>query len=350
MSAISAENSQKIKNMSIICAMLVVTIHVDWPKDNICLTWFINELIENGIARVAVPFFFVVSGFFLSSHFDDERWWQNETKKRIQSLVIPFFTWGLISFFAFAPLNIIADVIAHRPFGTNLQLSDGRWMHAIGLDVNNTPGLTPLWYVRCLFFFVLLSPLFKFCVDKFKLWWIIFTFIVATAFSYIPVDTENSPFWIGFLCYGLSLSGIFYFSVGIYIKRCNVTFSSTPLAYASAIYGIGCVVAKTFAHAHGTTLPIGVGILTLPALMYTMWHITPTKELPVWFTSCSFSIFLLHCIFLGYAGAVLKHCPSGVQTSKLIACFVAITAPIILTNFLRKSFPRIALFLFAGRS
>ena len=62
MSAISAENSQKIKNMSIICAMLVVTIHVDWPKDNICLTWFINELIAEGIARIAVPFFFGLFG------------------------------------------------------------------------------------------------------------------------------------------------------------------------------------------------------------------------------------------------------------------------------------------------
>lgn len=350
MSAISDENSQKVKNMSIICAMLVVTIHVGWPKDNICFTWFIDELVANGIARIAVPFFFVVSGFFLASHFGDERWWRNETKKRIQSLVVPFFVWGLIAFLAFAPLSIIADLNAHRPFGTNLQLTDGRWMHAIGIDLNNTPSLVPLWYVRCLFFFVLLSPLFKLCVDKFKLWWLIFTFIVATIFSYIPVDTENSPYWNGFFHYGLSLSGMFYFSVGIYIKRCNIAVSSTALAYASAVYGIGCVIAKTIAHAHGSSLPIGVECLKLPALMYITWHIMPTQRLPIWFTSCSFSIYLLHIIILAYVGIALKQFPIGTQTSKLIVCIVAIVVPIIMTNLLRKSSPRIAAFLFAGRS
>ena len=347
---ISAATSQKIKNMSIVCAILVVTIHVGWPKDEVCLTWFINELIAQGIARIAVPSFFIVSGFFLASHFDDTGWWKTETKKRVHSLVIPFFIWGAISFLASAPLSIIADVIAHRPFGTNLYLSNGRWIHTIGLDVDSTPALTPLWYVRCLFFFVILSPLFKICVEKFKLWWIVFTFVVATVFSYIPVDAENIPFWNGFLCYGLSLSGIFYFSVGIYIKRFHISFYSSSLAVASAIYGLGCLLAKTYVHAYGHELPIGIDCLVLPALMYATWHIMPTQKWPSWFTACSFSIFLLHCIFIGYAGLVLKHCPFDKQINGLITCFVAITTSIIMSNLLRKISPRVANFLFAGRS
>ena len=81
MSNVSAEVSHKIKNMSIICALFVVMIHIGWYKDSICLTWFINELVAQGIARIAVPFFFVVSGFFLAAHFDEDGWWVRETRR-----------------------------------------------------------------------------------------------------------------------------------------------------------------------------------------------------------------------------------------------------------------------------
>ena len=68
---ISAETSQKIKKMSFICSLLVVCIHVTWCADNtFSLGWLIEQGVRQGIARIAVPFFFVVSGFFLAQHFE----------------------------------------------------------------------------------------------------------------------------------------------------------------------------------------------------------------------------------------------------------------------------------------
>ena len=350
MAGVSAEASQKIKNMSVICAMLVVTIHVGWPKDVICPTWFINELVTQGIARIAVPFFFVVSGFFLAAHFDERGWWARETKKRIRSLVVPFLVWSLLAYVLLAPLSIVADLIAHRPFGTNLTLADGRWINLLGFDLDKTPHLTPLWYVRCLFFFVLLSPLFKIAVHRFRLGWLIFAFIVTTVFSALPDDPENRPFWSGFLRYGISLSGIFYFSVGIYLRRFNVRVRPTPLALACAVYGVGILLLRTFVRLRGMELSVGVDCLLLPALMYAVWHIIPSRQFPLWLTSCSFPIFLLHMIFLWVMGIVIKHCPIGIQAGKIVSCFAAIVASIVLTNLLWKRFPRLANFLFAGRA
>jgi len=187
-------------------------------------------------------------------------------------------------------------------------------------------------------------------VDKFGKWWLIFSFAVATAFGYLPVGTENRPFWHGFLCYGISLSGVFYFSVGVYLKRFHISFRSTTIAIIGGIYGIGCLLARTYAHSRGGSLPIGIDCLILPALMYSTWHFTSSRKLPSWFTSCSFSIFLLHCIFLGYAGIALKRCTFDEQTNSFIACLFAIIAPLILTNLLHKFAPKVANFLFAGRS
>ncbi len=293
-----------------------------------------------------MPFFFVVSGFFFAAHFDERGWWARETKKRIRSLVVPFFIWSLLAYVLLAPLSIVADLIAHRPFGTNLSIPE----NPLGFDLDKLPFLVPLWYVRCLFFFVLLSPLFKVGIRKFRLVWILLAFIVTSVFAALPDDPENRPFWSGFLRYGISLSGVFYFSVGIYLRRFNVAVRSTPLALACAVYGVGILLLRTFVRSRGMELPLGVDCLVLPALMYAVWHVMPSRPFPLWFTSCSFPIFLLHIIFLRVMGIVIKHCPIGLQTGKVISCLAAIVASIVLTNLLRKRFPRLADFLFAGRA
>lgn len=353
---ISKEASQRIRNMSVVCAMLVVAIHIGWPHDEICFTWFVYNFITCGIARIAVPFFFVVSGYFLSAHFQEEGWYCKEVGKRIYSLVIPFFLWGVVAFVSVMPLSIIADLIAHRPFGTNIQLGDGRWIHMLGFDVDRTPGLTPLWYVRCLFFFVLFAPMFKFLVFRFKGWWLGVAFLVALIYNSIRIPTEflpegeHEPFWSGFLSYGLSLSGIFYFSVGIYIRNLEKSFNNKRVACFCGIMGMFLICVKSYLYWANIRCPISLEYLSIPLLLYFVWCFMPMTKWPSWLTGCSFSIFLLHCILIGYCGVILKHLPVGAQISKVITCCGAIIGSILITNIIRWASPAMAKIIFAGRS
>lgn len=57
--------SRKIRNMGILCAFLVVIIHVRPMFATGTIGWWVREIAEEGICQIAVPFFFIVSGFFL---------------------------------------------------------------------------------------------------------------------------------------------------------------------------------------------------------------------------------------------------------------------------------------------
>ena len=54
--------SQKIRNMSLLCAVLVVFIHIEWPFTSMLSSgWFLYQLFNTGVSAIAVPYFFVVS-------------------------------------------------------------------------------------------------------------------------------------------------------------------------------------------------------------------------------------------------------------------------------------------------
>lgn len=341
MTGISESNSQKIKNLSFICAILVVTIHISWPADSLCLTWGINQVVKRGIANIAVPFFFVVSGYFLAAHFDDRNWWKQEIRKRIYSLVVPFLVWSI--------LFLCASIIKHQFFDTGPSLSEGEWMRVFGLQLDTYPRLVPLWYVRCLFFFVIAAPLFKFMVEKLGFWWLLGAFAVSTAFSLSPAyDTRT--FWQGFLRCGFSLSGVFFFSVGVYIKRFAISFESRRLATISAIYGLGFLIVRTYVRARGCEIPTITGFACTPALLFCAWYITPARKWPTWLTSCSFPIYLMHATMIATVDGLLWHCSLGKQTTALTTWVVVIIVPIVVTNILHRFAPKVARFLFAGRS
>lgn len=107
---ISYQISNKMANASFVAASLVVFIHISIHLENGNLTWWFYQVVESGIARISVPFFFLASGYWLAGKFNEHGWWINECKKRIKSLILPYFIWsclyGLYSCLLMASVNI----------------------------------------------------------------------------------------------------------------------------------------------------------------------------------------------------------------------------------------------------
>lgn len=94
MANISKELSNKFANMALLCAMLVVVIHFHLDPIKGTTIWYVNTILVRAIASIAVPFFFLASGYFLAAHCGEQGWWGRALKRRVVSLLIPYLFWN----------------------------------------------------------------------------------------------------------------------------------------------------------------------------------------------------------------------------------------------------------------
>ena len=188
MSNISQEASQKIGCMSFLCAIFVVLIHCGDPRTQYNGSWYISQLVFNGIAGIAVPFFFLASGYFIGQHKVENGEYASEVKKRLKSLVLPFYFWNT-SYWLFGLTTILAaNILHHTALSRNMHFSG--MLDLTGLWKGTCMG--PLWYVRTLFILVIISPIIA-RLNKHKLWLILPASCIAAYLLIRPeIGTEHT--------------------------------------------------------------------------------------------------------------------------------------------------------------
>lgn len=154
---VSEKTSEKIRALAFLMVLLVVAIHcfslpyelraVGWGVS----TWIVmlQTVISNGVARLAVPFFFIVSGFFLTKGWNSGQtlaWWHAACRKRVWSLWAPFSLWSVLYFCG----------------KWGLGKFDGDWCRVLGQiggwNLACDPVALHLWFVRMVMLLVLISP------------------------------------------------------------------------------------------------------------------------------------------------------------------------------------------------
>lgn len=68
MISISPELSSRISVLCFVCACMVVLIHVPVPSTVGSAGWYLSSIFSYGACLISVPFFLIVSGFFLGRH------------------------------------------------------------------------------------------------------------------------------------------------------------------------------------------------------------------------------------------------------------------------------------------
>ena len=166
---VSPQDSERIRAISFVCALMVVAIHCSsipkgwWDGSCDMPAWIVGlqTFGTDTLSRLAVPWFFVVSGFFLVKGLDLSgafgisgktccvlAWWKHSVLKRVLTLGVPYLLWNLIYYL--------------------FKLSTGKYSfdmwHCLeqltGCDFYDVPACGQLWYLRCVFFYVLCAPVF----------------------------------------------------------------------------------------------------------------------------------------------------------------------------------------------
>lgn len=346
--SVTKEVSLKIANMSLLGALLVISIHCGYCVAESGPCWWVSHIFENGYSRIAVPFFFVVSGYFLAAHINDEHWWTRETAKRIKSLLVPFFAWAFIYQVIFIPLSVFADMRAGRAFGTSITFfKEVNILEVFGMQWDRWPTSVPLWFLRALFIYILISPIVVAILRRRPKVWLL-TLFASTILLHYSIDPELGG-WPGFICRVFSIRGLLYFSVGIFARITNVHYRSRRAANMGIGVGIVLLLINGIIDCYFVEPPIPIIEFAIPCFLYATWYYIPANPLPRFLSGVSFPIYLMHMCVMGYWGLVSKNLSVSEDATRLIAWPLSFVGCIVLANILRRFFPTVSKILFGGR-
>ena len=343
----------RMANMAVVCAVIVALSHVGYNTSVGSVGWWFVRLTCCGICCLAVPFFFMVSGYFLSRHFDESGWWHRESRKRLVSLVVPYLVWSL-AFFLFARIGSAAmHAAAGKGFWVALRFPVAKLPHVLGVRLDATPMLVPLWYVRALVFIVLLSPALAWISRrKFAPLAAAVFFGLYVAFGPHRNGLSSTP-TEHFLYYGFSLMGIAYFFLGILARKTRFLEKTLDLSPWVGLVPLAAAAALLVWRVHRLEVvgaePFPILCLAIPFLVGGLWLVLPAAAWPRGLTSLSFPIYVLH-FFVVYAMDGFRVC----RTDKSIALMAlhtlcAIAIPCVAAVIMRRFTPCAAKFLFGGR-
>jgi len=344
---LSAETSVRIANLGCICMLLVVSIHLSHLPQGIGLDAGIAYWILRYVfATVAVPFFFIVSGYFLSRHAGEPEWWTKACRQRLVTLGVPFLVWCLVPFVLFSVLwtSVPVGGECSRVLGKASSVAAG-----FGLNVFVAPELNrPLWYVRTLMLLVLLSPLLIALVDRFRGW----TVAAALAFwlavnpgTLCTPDFWLSPRWQVFWVFGLSAEGVAWFTVGVFLRRHPLGLTRRN-GLVAGMLGVLIAVLGLWARARGSLTGGYLMEVAIPFTLAGLWTLTPSFRFPTFLCAASFPVYVLHAIFIKVLSVVpFPHGPFA----WVLEWGAVVSISLSVTFLLRRFLPRTAFYSFGGR-
>lgn len=328
-SSISPNDSGTISLLRLPLALGIIFIHLNLNVSGTDIRWasfssidayrLVACVVTNETANLAVPLFFIISGFlFFSGHNDSSRFkttacfFKARFARRLKSLLWPYMLFNLLAIIGLLSLHVsqghtLASAI-------NTYFGGTKWLHAFW-DIHTTgtstnilgvskaiayPINTPLWFVRDLMVLVILSPVIYFAVKRLRWWWVVVMMVFSFTGIWVPMP-------------GFGVTSCLFFSIGACFSICHGNITSTLRPFTNWLLPLTLIVMvldiitdhlgiDKYIH----TLFLLLGTLSLFCLV-SKWAVPSPHAKPMvhklvveWGGEASFLIYAVHTLTLPF--------------------------------------------------
>ncbi len=224
--------SEVINTLRLPLIVMVVLFHLYPPEETISSPYVSYNLIStffsaHGIARLAVPAFFLISGYFFFFHLNEwkKTVYVSKLRKRIKTLLLPYLLWNCIPIFGIVTVRLLMGMKSGTSLSSVKEFGDSiGWLRAFWDcgSANGHPFDVPLWYVRDLMVCSICSPIFYYLTRKLGL---VYILLIGCFFL--------TNIWIDIA--GFDLRAWFFFSLGSYLSINNVNMVCLFRKYVTII-------------------------------------------------------------------------------------------------------------------
>lgn len=266
------------------------------------------------LGQIAVPIFFLISGYLFFTNFSNWTWtgYAAKLKRRLWSLCIPYIIWNIVKLiFIFIKNSVIGD----EPYSSITTLIEEQNWHLFydsetfdndridwlgNCSQKTAPIHIALWFLRDLIIVSLLAPIIYFINKRIKIWCVIIIGLIYISRIWPPMSF-------------ISITSIFFFNLGAYfaISKNNIAQISRKTSFI--------------------TIPLSL-LLLIPCIIYNGPLSTTGDNI-----FSIFTIIAVFCVFSIASYIVEKH---NIKPYKLFinSCFFIYTIHTIGILGLTKTF------------
>ena len=224
--------SEVISTMRFPLIAMIVMFHL-YPPEQIIATPYASYNIvatffsAHGIARLAVPAFFLISGYFFFYHLKEwnKTVYAEKIRKRVSTLLIPYLLWNGIPILGIILVRLLIGMNSGDSLNSIKEFGDSiGWFRAFwdGGTAGGHPFDVPLWYVRDLMVCCVSSPIIYILAKRLGLFYVLLVGFLFLTDTWIDIAGFSSRAW-------------FFFSLGAYLSINNVNMVVMFHKYAVAI-------------------------------------------------------------------------------------------------------------------